>query len=302
VPVRALLDTCVLYAPSLRCALLQLAVRDYYLPLWSERIMGELRRNLVPKAMSETSFDSMYRDLLRSWPEAMVVDWEPLESSMKNDSKDRHVLAAAVRGRAEVLVTSNLKDFPVAACTEVGVEVLHPDAFLTRLHEEQPWGVLHAMAKHSFDLRSPPLSLGVICDHLGDRGCTAFANAMRAQLAVLPGSGPSWWHSPEDKHVGALDGDWYCVRTNPFPCGEDHCDFVAVTMTAAHRTLVWPTNDDPSLLRHAAEARECHRNPVIARYERSMGAACSYYESDAQGHPVHGLQPDPLELDPAVEN
>jgi hypothetical protein len=60
------------------------------------------------------------RTMERAFPDAMVAGHEALIPSMANDPKDRHVLAAAVRGRADVIVTSNVRDFPPAACEPYG--------------------------------------------------------------------------------------------------------------------------------------------------------------------------------------
>jgi len=46
------------------------------------------------------------------------------------DPGDRHVLAAAIRGRADVIVTMNLKDFPDAVLNSFGIEAQHPDEFI----------------------------------------------------------------------------------------------------------------------------------------------------------------------------
>jgi hypothetical protein len=54
------------------------------------------------------------------FPDARETSYEKLISSMTNHPKDRHVLAAAVAGRADVLVTENLKDFPPAAVAHLG--------------------------------------------------------------------------------------------------------------------------------------------------------------------------------------
>jgi hypothetical protein len=83
---------------------------------------------------------------------------------------------------------------------------------------------------------------------------------------------------------------WYCVRTDPWPCPAAECTFVATHLTAAHLVIVWPEIDDPSLLRHSAAARNIGRNPKVETYEVSMGPACSYYQWDAAGNPVHGVR------------
>lgn len=83
---------------------------------------------------------------------------------------------------------------------------------------------------------------------------------------------------------------WYCVRTDPWPCPAPGCAFVAQFLTAAHLVIVWPEMDDPSLLRHAAAARDVGRNPRPDVYEPAFGPACSYYQWEAAGHPVHAVR------------
>lgn len=86
------------------------------------------------------------------------------------------------------------------------------------------------------------------------------------------------------------DGDWFCVRTDPFPCPADGCAYVATFMTAAHLILVWEAQDDPNLLKHAARARDVGRNPRIVGYEPDYGPSASYYAWIAAGRPVHGVR------------
>ncbi len=83
---------------------------------------------------------------------------------------------------------------------------------------------------------------------------------------------------------------WYCVRTDPWPCPAEGCAFVAQFLTAAHLVIVWPEMDDPALLRHAAAARDVGRNPRPTVYEPAFGPACSYYQWEAAGHPVHAVR------------
>jgi hypothetical protein len=93
------------------------------------------------------------------------------------------------------------------------------------------------------------------------------------------------WH---DDDADGRDG-WWCVRTDPFPCPAAGCSFVAVFMTAAHLILVWEQQDDPSLLKHAARARDVGRNPRIVGYRSEYGPSASYYAWIAAGRPVHGV-------------
>ena len=83
---------------------------------------------------------------------------------------------------------------------------------------------------------------------------------------------------------------WFCVKTDPWGCPATGCEFVAMFLTAAHLIIVWPEMDDPSLLRHAAAARDVGRNPKPTEYEPGFGPACSFYLWEAAGHPVHAVR------------
>lgn len=108
----AILDTCVLYPVYLCDTLLRLAEAEAYRPLWSADVFTELRRNLVERGVREERVDRRIGEMVRSFPDAMVTGYEALTGDMTNDPKDRHVLAAAVRAHAEVIVTFNVTDFP----------------------------------------------------------------------------------------------------------------------------------------------------------------------------------------------
>lgn len=111
---RALLDTCVLFKPLLCDTLLCLAEEGGYLPLWSEDILDELRRNLIHYGIAERATDYRIGQMTEHFPAAMVTGHRSLVSAMTNSPTDRHVLAAAVRGHADVIVTENIRDFPPA--------------------------------------------------------------------------------------------------------------------------------------------------------------------------------------------
>jgi hypothetical protein len=64
-------------------------------------------------------------------PEALVTSYDGLIPNMKNDEADRHVLAAAVTAGADVIVTENIKHFPIAACEPFGIEIQTADEFLS---------------------------------------------------------------------------------------------------------------------------------------------------------------------------
>ena len=123
----ALLDTCVLYPAYLCDTLLRLAEAEAYRPLWSADILTELRRNAVEAGIPADLVDRRVAQMSHSFPDAMVTGYDSLIDGMTNDPKDRHVLAAAVRANAEVIVTFNLRDFPEPALKPYDILDVHPD-------------------------------------------------------------------------------------------------------------------------------------------------------------------------------
>ena len=119
--------------------LLRLAGARLYLPKWTDQIMSEVNRNLVEN-FGLTDDQVAYREseIRRHFPEAWVDGYEDLISAMTNHPKDRHVLAAAVRSNAELVVTLNTKDFPGASLERYSISVAGPSTFLRDLYELDP--------------------------------------------------------------------------------------------------------------------------------------------------------------------
>lgn len=126
-----LLDACVLVPMPLVDFLLRLADEGIYRPLWSKDILAETRRTLINKLNKTPDEADRRLNIMREhFIDAEVTGYQELIGAMRNDAKDRHVLAAAVRERAEVIVTTNLPHFPAAAVAPYNIEVRHPDDFL----------------------------------------------------------------------------------------------------------------------------------------------------------------------------
>jgi len=101
--------------------------------------MAEVNRNLAENfGLTDEQVAYREREIRRHFPEAWVEGHEDLISAMTNHPKDRHVLAAAVRCNAEVIVTHNVKDFPRSAIDPYSITVLGPSTFLRNLFELDP--------------------------------------------------------------------------------------------------------------------------------------------------------------------
>lgn len=176
----AVLDANALYPFSLRDTLLRLAELELYTPLWSERILDEVRTSLVERQITHEQADRLIAAMRGAFEEADVdaSEIERLEPAMTNDEKDRHVLAAAVAAGSELIVTFNLDDFPAQACEPVGVEAVHPDQFLIDLHDLNPDGVRAALEQQAADL-NPPWAVDQLLNALEVVGVPRFVADVR---------------------------------------------------------------------------------------------------------------------------
>lgn len=158
--MRAVLDADVLYPLPLRDTLLSAAFEGCFQPVWSAEILDEAIRNLVAdRRITPESAAGLRRDLDRHFEDALVHNYRPLISKMRNHLKDRHVAACAVAGDAGLIVTSNIKDF---AHLPDGVAAVTPDDFLLRLMAETPDLLRAALAAQSARLKRKPMDVAAI--------------------------------------------------------------------------------------------------------------------------------------------
>jgi len=177
----AFFDTCVLYSGVLNDLLLRLAERGAFRPLWSSDVMAELRKNLV-RCFPEDAVDRRLAAMQRAFPDAMVDGYENLVSGMLCDPKDRHVLAAAVRANAELLVTFNLRDFPSASTDAFDIEVVNPDDFLLDQLDLFPGLTLRALRDLVDDYSNPEISLEELLQRLSRAGVPKFAQELNSRF------------------------------------------------------------------------------------------------------------------------
>lgn len=126
----AFLDACVLVPITLTDLLLRLAEAGTYRLLWSAEVLAEVERTLPRVGVDPDKACWRVQQMRDAFPDALVTGHEALIPAMTNHPKDRHVLAAAVRADAAVIVTHNLKDFPDDATRPYDIMVVNPDDFL----------------------------------------------------------------------------------------------------------------------------------------------------------------------------
>jgi hypothetical protein len=138
--MKALLDACVLYPTVLRQILIGAAGAGLYQPLWSARILEEWARATVKLGPgAEAVARGEIAVMEQAWPGASVSPGAGLLARLwLPDPADVHVLAAAIAGHADLIVTFNAADFPRQALAEEGLTRMDPDQFLSALHDRAP--------------------------------------------------------------------------------------------------------------------------------------------------------------------
>jgi predicted nucleic acid-binding protein len=159
----AILDACVLYPAPLRDLLLSLGQAGLYHARWTSRIQDEWVRSLLTKRP-----DLKLQDLARTCQamnasilDCLVENYESVAVTLKlPDPDDHHVLAAAIAGHADAIVTFNLKDFPVKTLSVYNIEAQHPDDFIANQLDLRQLEALAAIKAMRTRLRNPPKTAG----------------------------------------------------------------------------------------------------------------------------------------------
>jgi hypothetical protein len=184
----ALLDACVLYPPSLRDLLMWLATVGAYEPRWTEQIHAEWTRHVLADHPDVTpaQLDRTRRLMSQAIPNGLISGYEGRIPTLSlPDANDRHVLAAAIKAGAAVIVTFNLSDFPAHTLLEFGIRPAHPDLFFLALFDNDPALFLEAAQQHRASLHSPPKSATDYIQTLRATGLRRLALRVEANQASI---------------------------------------------------------------------------------------------------------------------
>ncbi|AOJ95687.1 PIN domain-containing protein [Burkholderia multivorans] len=155
---------------------------------WSAHITDEWKRNLLDNRPDLTAeqLDRTSSLMDRAIPDAVVTGYESLIAGLVlPDADDRHVLAAAIRCNASVIVTFNRKDFPEEALLPYGIEAQHPDEFVDDLFDLEPAVVVAAARRQREALKQPPLTADRYLEILRRQGMVQTCQSLDAYRALL---------------------------------------------------------------------------------------------------------------------
>ena len=180
----ALLDACVLYPLAMADALMSVATAGLYSARWSTRVELEWIRALERDRPDLVGRLGVRRDCMReACPDWQVKEdsWSPLVEGLSlPDKNDRHVLAAAIAGHADCIVTSNVRDFPTVSTEPFGIDVVDPDTFLLNQWDLQPELVIASFREMRKRWRRPECGPEEFVDALARGGLPRLAERLRS--------------------------------------------------------------------------------------------------------------------------
>jgi hypothetical protein len=184
---RAFLDASVLYPVSLRNLLMRLTLERLYQARWSAKVHEEWIQAVLrdhPHIPAGRLVD--LRDAMdRRAQDGLVTNYEALIDSVTlPDPNDGHVLAAAIVGRADVIVTCNLRDFPDTVLARYNIKAQHPDGFIRRLLDLAPVAVVDAVRKQQASLINPPVPMPDLLALFERLGLVATVTELRHLLTL----------------------------------------------------------------------------------------------------------------------
>lgn len=177
------LDTNVIIPIEIRDLLFWFAHDGLYTLKWSKHIFDEWEDVMKRKEVSEGEIRKRIGWANQAFPDAMVDNYEVLIDSLTlPDAKDRHVLAAAIRTNANIIVTNNLKDFPEEYLDTFGLSAKSADDFLTATIDLNPNVAVDSFRKLVMNRRNPDLDEYEVLDCLRRNGLKDTANYLHALI------------------------------------------------------------------------------------------------------------------------
>lgn len=178
-------DANVLYPAELRNLLMHLALTGLFRAKWSADVHEEWMRSLLKNRpdLTREKLERTRQLMDKATTDALVTGYEHLIPGLVlPDEDDRHVLAAAIRCGASLIVTCNLADFPPEALGPFDIEAQHPDEFILHLLDPAPGLAIEAAQNHRASLKNPSRTVEEYLDSLASQGLLETASALREHL------------------------------------------------------------------------------------------------------------------------
>ena len=185
----ALLDACVLHPMAMADALMSLASAGLYAAKWTRMIESEWMASIEKRRPDLIGRLDYRRDRMRDAAPDWEVEeqaWRPIAPGLTlPDQGDVHVLAAALAGHADCIVTANLRDFPAAVVDPLGIEVMHPDQFIVAQWDLDQWLAVAAFKRMRERWKKPQASPEDFAAALERGGLPSTAQRLREAAELI---------------------------------------------------------------------------------------------------------------------
>ncbi|NNE35548.1 MAG: PIN domain-containing protein [Rhodothermales bacterium] len=189
----AVVDACVLFSPLKRNLILSLAEAELFRIRWSEEILDETqsatKQYLTGKGCTDAD-DRAIRartSMEKAFVDALVCDYDTVAEGLNGlpDEKDRHVIAAAIKCRSDIIVTENLKDFPPEILDPFHLEAKCSDDFIADTIDLNLGVAISAIRRMRLRLKKPEMTPEALLLEIEKHGLTQTADQLRDCLALL---------------------------------------------------------------------------------------------------------------------
>jgi predicted nucleic acid-binding protein len=181
-------DANVLYGNTLRDLLIRIAQLPHLVQAkWTDQILGEMSRALLKTRsdLTEEKVAHLREAMTEAVRDSIVQGYEPLIDVLDlPDPDDRHVLAAAIKVNAQLIVTRNLKDFPVKTLAEWGIRPKSPDNFVRDVMDLDPQAVWACVQQIVDSRKKRPVTVDDVLGELQRDGLVASAAALRMNVPL----------------------------------------------------------------------------------------------------------------------
>lgn len=177
------LDTNVIYPVIIRDILLWFGHYDLYTPKWSEHIFEEWKKVMLDRGVGDAEANNRINKVNLAFPDALVHNYKGLIDKLElPDVDDRHILAAAIKVNANLIVTNNIKDFPEEYLQSFGLNAKTADDFLTDIVDLNQEQAIAAFKEMVLNKKNPKMDELEVLDRLRKVGLIDTANYLHALL------------------------------------------------------------------------------------------------------------------------
>jgi predicted nucleic acid-binding protein len=186
---RVIYDANILFSGFKRRVMLALARAEIFQARWSEDIHKEWMARLPERYPDKFPAEkvSKIRTLIDSHvPDCLVSGYKSLiEGLQLPDPGDRHVLAAAIKAGAQVIVTCDTAHFPKECLAEFDIEAQHPDTFVMYQKEENSVAVLARLKEARLTYTNPALTAEEFIEKFRKNEMPLTANWLESAISLL---------------------------------------------------------------------------------------------------------------------